>query len=646
MKVSRNDPCPCGSGRKYKACCLPRDQARERSERFVSPEDVAESEARVAEEARRAPFWEADVVPLAGTFTETGSPGSLVIVGAAGFILGGDVLGRRPAGAGARARAVLDAVMAASRKTGVLPERLHVRDAGFAEALRPELARRGIEVSAAPLPELDEAITASLEHLEGSRAGALASSPWNWAEVEASGEELAEFHAAAAAYHRAAPWKRMGDSEALLLHFPGEDEPWAASVMGGAGVHVGLALYSDPGDVDRVLEYGGEDAAGPVLAFRGFSLSMSYDPLADLPKPMRREVTAAGWEVAGPKAYPTVMGVAVPGRRITAEHLRRVAQACRSVAEFAVGDSFELPWTSPTTGVAVDFLFRDEDEDDEQDVPEPEDLLPWPPLDVSHPAGPQGRNADPEAVLRVRSWNEVGPRELDRLGGFITFVDDGKTSRAARERQVRAAELWTEFLSQQWLPAESATEYDLRCFLYGYLVDAARVPKPVARYLTRSLRRLFAFYAGHEGIAYPWAEAVLDQLDELAVGEEDVRDALVEGGEVLGLDLALRALRPVTEVPGTPAGWAIVPAEEAAELRQELTRRWLLWHDEVVCGGITDPNDVRDVLLGRQRQWENTAKPELGGRTPKRVLTESAEYVLQLLAAELDPDPEDAKPRR
>ena len=23
-RVGRNDPCPCGSGRKYKKCCLPR----------------------------------------------------------------------------------------------------------------------------------------------------------------------------------------------------------------------------------------------------------------------------------------------------------------------------------------------------------------------------------------------------------------------------------------------------------------------------------------------------------------------------------------------------------------------------------------------------------------------------------------------
>ena len=27
MKAGRNDPCPCGSGKKYKKCCLAKDQA-------------------------------------------------------------------------------------------------------------------------------------------------------------------------------------------------------------------------------------------------------------------------------------------------------------------------------------------------------------------------------------------------------------------------------------------------------------------------------------------------------------------------------------------------------------------------------------------------------------------------------------------
>jgi len=43
-KPGRNDPCPCGSGNKYKKCCLPKQQAAER-------EGLLEAEARRAERA-------------------------------------------------------------------------------------------------------------------------------------------------------------------------------------------------------------------------------------------------------------------------------------------------------------------------------------------------------------------------------------------------------------------------------------------------------------------------------------------------------------------------------------------------------------------------------------------------------------------
>src|SRR5262249_42228674 len=46
--TGRNDPCPCGSGRKYKVCCLEKDQNAER-ERFKRA--VAESAAQAAEAA-------------------------------------------------------------------------------------------------------------------------------------------------------------------------------------------------------------------------------------------------------------------------------------------------------------------------------------------------------------------------------------------------------------------------------------------------------------------------------------------------------------------------------------------------------------------------------------------------------------------
>jgi tetratricopeptide (TPR) repeat protein len=44
VKPGRNDPCPCGSGKKYKKCCLAKEEAAER-------EQLAEAEARRAESA-------------------------------------------------------------------------------------------------------------------------------------------------------------------------------------------------------------------------------------------------------------------------------------------------------------------------------------------------------------------------------------------------------------------------------------------------------------------------------------------------------------------------------------------------------------------------------------------------------------------
>jgi len=48
VKPGRNDPCPCGSGQKYKRCCLPKDQAAETAAL------KAAAEARAAEAARHA----------------------------------------------------------------------------------------------------------------------------------------------------------------------------------------------------------------------------------------------------------------------------------------------------------------------------------------------------------------------------------------------------------------------------------------------------------------------------------------------------------------------------------------------------------------------------------------------------------------
>jgi hypothetical protein len=69
-KVNRNDPCPCGSGKKYKKCCLskheetrgniPQDRLREMEEREKNKERLEKEEFRQGPEgggtpARRIP---------------------------------------------------------------------------------------------------------------------------------------------------------------------------------------------------------------------------------------------------------------------------------------------------------------------------------------------------------------------------------------------------------------------------------------------------------------------------------------------------------------------------------------------------------------------------------------------------------------
>lgn len=49
MKISRNDPCPCGSGQKYKKCCITKQQELEKFNPQDSQEPTAEYLEAVAE---------------------------------------------------------------------------------------------------------------------------------------------------------------------------------------------------------------------------------------------------------------------------------------------------------------------------------------------------------------------------------------------------------------------------------------------------------------------------------------------------------------------------------------------------------------------------------------------------------------------
>lgn len=63
-KTGRNDPCPCGSGKKYKACCLTNDAAAERER--LATEQSKRDERAAARRLRMQEFEAAIAAQIAG----------------------------------------------------------------------------------------------------------------------------------------------------------------------------------------------------------------------------------------------------------------------------------------------------------------------------------------------------------------------------------------------------------------------------------------------------------------------------------------------------------------------------------------------------------------------------------------------------
>ncbi len=66
-KTGRNEPCPCGSGKKYKNCCLAKDEARSYDEQAEeaqgpgpepAPEPEAGQQKSTESPTRKTAFWE------------------------------------------------------------------------------------------------------------------------------------------------------------------------------------------------------------------------------------------------------------------------------------------------------------------------------------------------------------------------------------------------------------------------------------------------------------------------------------------------------------------------------------------------------------------------------------------------------------
>lgn len=75
MKPGRNDPCTCGSGQKYKKCCLTKDEAARVAETARLQRQAAELAAQKAAEAETvASADKAGTPDTVGTHDKVGTP--------------------------------------------------------------------------------------------------------------------------------------------------------------------------------------------------------------------------------------------------------------------------------------------------------------------------------------------------------------------------------------------------------------------------------------------------------------------------------------------------------------------------------------------------------------------------------------------
>lgn len=617
MASGRNDPCPCGSGRKYKHCCMARDANR-----------IGPLPPELAKVASAAQTWEADVLPLTARFQDDPEARPAVVLVMAGeVVLHADVVRRPPAEPEELAGLMEAAVVASAARVGVLPRRLRVRHRELVAPLSGLLAPREVQVRASrKAGQIDRFVW----DVDGARELGLvighAANPATWAGWGLRRERVAEIFAAAADFYRAAPWKVLDNLQLLKVDTPA-GQSWMISVLGNAGEEFGLALYSNRLDLLRLLDADDPEEALDWMEGRG--LVLTFEHVRALPKAMRKEIARSGWPVADDYAYPVLLTLNAPGGGVPERDAADLVAVLRGVPGLvaARGDAVArrepAAWTDPATGVRFEHLPLED-----------EDALAVPPLwdppEVLAPGFAGGPGARPDDRLRpveVLSPADLLPAaEREALDGFTASLEAQGLAPATVARHRANAELFLDYLLRwQGVPLRAVHEFDLRTFLYDWSIRKAGVGVTRLDALPGSLKRFFDGLARAAGLDCPWAGPILADRDAFAarraefVGgawwEQPVREWV---GELYD-DLEARAMLPANRLDERTE-FGVAMGQDQARMKDELTRRWLLWRDETIRSGVDRPSAVRSLLARRQLEWAGTPQAALGGRTPAQVV--------------------------
>jgi hypothetical protein len=435
---------------------------------------------------------------------------------------------------------------------------------------------------------------------------------------------------AAAAFHRAAPWTISANETPVTVTRSGGD-PWAAVVLGAAGEVTGLALYHDIADLE--LMFARDVATTPATAFEGMHgtiLSLLYNTRAELPRPMRTEIKGAGWEIAGPYAYPTLSVLNTPGGGIRRQDFEDLIAALESVPRFVAEyapvlagtpwESAGIEWTDPETGTTCSLAPAAEQY---EDFPPPLPLIP---------AGPEGPGATPLAELDDASAGRSVNRALTRFRAWLRKPPRGKPpSEATVRRHADAARLLVELCAYTSLkPVTAISEFELRSFVYDWYPRKVAGSMADARRVLVGLRKFFVFLEEHEGVLCPWAWPILGDVVTFEIRWGSFPggffwDADVQAWQVPHVrDLTGRILIPVSDSQGG-IEWGRTMGRAEYALNREAHRLWIVSRDEAIRGGATAPGDVLAHAMARQREWAHAPNASCNGLTPQAAIARERE---------------------
>lgn len=354
--IGRNDPCHCGSGRKYKQCCLRGDQ--EASDDQVLSLTAAQTRREIRAAAAQESTWQAEVVPLPISIeNERDARPVAALVTAGGFVLTPDIQPRLGGEPGDVAAALEHGIIAAAESVGSYPSEVVVRHVEVAELLRSRLEPRGVAVGVRhELADIKDVAGSLVENLGGVPAWPPACMVETWRAWGVSPSLIGNLFRAAAAFWRAAPWKIVDNLQAPRVTVASA-RCWTAGVLGNAGEQFGLAIYSDDQDLFRMSAADGPEHA--LENTRGRILSITFEPVTNVPEPMPGEARRHGWELAGPRAFPILSTINTPGGGLSENDARDLIVLLESLPRFVAANRTVLLREQRTGEPCVAFEWRD-----------------------------------------------------------------------------------------------------------------------------------------------------------------------------------------------------------------------------------------------------------------------------------------------